>query len=56
MDEIKAWMWCSAGYTPEDAAKGVCPDFWKLPYGCHSCKKWKLTDEKDILKDGGQTE
>ena len=50
MSEVKAWMWCSVGYTPKDAANGVCPDFWKLPYGCHSCKKWKLTPEEDILK------
>lgn len=56
MREFEGWMWCSVGYTPEDAAKGICPDFWELPFGCHSCKKWKLTNEKDILKNGGQEE
>jgi len=51
--EFEGWMWCSVGYSPEDAAKGICPDFWKFPFGCQDCKKWKLMTEEEILKNGG---
>jgi len=49
VEEFTHFMWCSVGFSPEDAVNGICKKFWCYQFGCQNCPDWELLPTEEIM-------